>query len=112
MPARWGSFAVGMGLIVAPLLLGYPEAGAILHDVAVGLLVCIASLAALDWPRARFANGLPAIWLVVVGRAADDSRIAAAELSAGALLLALALVPSARRVPRALAPPRRAGVRA
>ncbi len=116
MPARWGSFAVGMGLIVAPLVLGYAAASAILHDVAVGMLVCVASLAALEWPRARFAMALPAIWLVAAGRASGDGRAAAAELSAGALLLALALVPSARRVPRALPPlahpPGRAGVRA
>jgi len=106
-----------MGLVVAPLLLGYATAGAILHDVAVGMLVCVASLAALEWPRARFAMGFPALWLVAAGRTSGDGRAGAAELSAGALLLALALVPSARRAPRALpplaAPPhRRAGARA
>jgi hypothetical protein len=42
----------------------------------------------------------PALWLVHVGRAAGDRRAAFAELGAGALLLALALVPSGRRASR------------
>jgi hypothetical protein len=100
MPARWGSFAIGLGLIFAPLLLDYRTAGAVIHDVAVGLLVCVATLAALEWPRARFAMAAPALWLVAAGRASGDGAAAAAELTAGGLLLALALVPSARRVPR------------
>jgi len=101
MPARWGSFAIGIGLILAPLLIGYPTPGAVLHDIAMGLLVCIGSLAALEWPRARFAMAAPALWLVAAGRSSGDGAAAAAELTAGGLLLALALVPSARRVPRA-----------
>jgi hypothetical protein len=104
MPARWGSFAIGLGLMLAPLLLGYDAPGAVVHDVAVGLLVCIATLAALEWPRARFAMAAPAAWLVAAGRCSGDGGAAAAELTAGGLLLALALVPSARRVPRAAAP--------
>ena len=100
MPARWGSFAIGVALLLAPLALGYASAGAILHDVAAGLLVSIGALAALEWPRARFAMAAPALWLVQAGRGSRDVRAAAAELAAGALLLALALVPSGRRVPR------------
>jgi hypothetical protein len=99
MPARWASFAVGLGLLLAPLVLGYGSAGAILHDVAMGLLVAIGTLAALEWPRARFAMAAPALWLVHVGRGSTDGRAAAAEIGAGALLLALALIPSGRRVP-------------
>jgi hypothetical protein len=101
MPARWLSFAVGLGLVLAPLALGYGSAGAILHDVAVGMLVAIGAVAALEWPRARFLMLAPALWLVHVGRGAADLRAASAEIGAGALLLALALVPSGRRVPRA-----------
>ena len=104
MPARWGSFAIGLALALAPLVLGYRSAGAILHDVAMGLLVCIGTLAALEWPRARFAMTLPAVWLLQVGRGSTDARARAAEITAGVLLLALALVPSARRVPGSLAP--------
>jgi hypothetical protein len=100
MPARWSSFGVGLGLMLAPLVLGYASAGAILHDVAVGLLVAIGALAALEWPRVRFLLAAPALWLVHVGRGAADVRAAAAEIGAGALLLGLALVPSGRRVPR------------
>jgi hypothetical protein len=100
MAARWGSFAIGMGLMLAPLLLGYRSAGAVVHDVAMGLLVCVATLAALEWPRARWAMALPALWLVAAGRASDDGAAAAAEIASGGLLLALSLVPSARRVPR------------
>ena len=104
MFARWGSFGIGMALVLAPLLLGYSSAGAILHDVAVGLLVCVGTLAALEWPRARFAMALPAAWLLRAGSRSEDGRAALAEAAAGALLLVLALVPSARRVSRA-APP-------
>jgi hypothetical protein len=101
MPARWSSFAVGLGLLLAPLVLGYGSAGAILQDVALGLLVSIGALAALEWPRARFLMAAPALWLVHVGRGAGDLRAATAEIGAGALLLALALIPSGRRIPRA-----------
>jgi hypothetical protein len=110
MPARWGSFAIGLGLMLAPLVLGYERPGAVLHDVAMGLLVCIATLAALEWPRARFAMAGPALWLVAAGRGSNDGAAAAAELTAGGLLLALALVPSGKRVPRAAQG--RAGARA
>jgi hypothetical protein len=114
MAARWGSFATGLALMLAPLLLGYDSAGAVLHDVAMGLLVCIGTLAALEWPRARFAMGAPALWLVAAGRTSGDGAAAAAEVTAGSLLLALALVPSARRSPRraTLATGGRAGARA
>ena len=47
MLARWTSFSLGLGLVLSPLFLGYAEVGAILRDVALGLLVCIATLAAL-----------------------------------------------------------------
>lgn len=70
--------------------------GPILHDVAMGMLVCVATLAALEWPRARFALAAPALWLLVAGRAAPERQAAAAELLAGALLLLLSAVPSAR----------------
>jgi hypothetical protein len=72
----------------------------------MGVLVCIGALAALEWPRARFGLSLPALWLVHAGRGAVEPRAAAAELGAGVLLLALALVPSTRRVPRTAAAPR------
>jgi hypothetical protein len=104
MPARWGSFAIGLGLMLAPLVLGYRTPGAVVHDVALGLLVCIATLAALEWPRVRFALAAPAVWLLASGRTSPDAAAGGAELSAGGLLLALALVPSVRRAPRP-APP-------
>ena len=113
MYARWASFGLGLWLMLAPLVLGYRAVGPILHDVAMGLLVCILTLAALEWPGARFALGAPAVWLIVAGRASADRAAAAAELSAGVLLLVLALFPSARLVPRL--PPStggRAGLRA
>jgi hypothetical protein len=90
--------------MLAPIVIGYATPGAVLHDIAMGLLVCLASLAALEWPRARFAMAAPALWLVAAGRTSGDGGAAAAELTAGGVLLALALVPSARRVPRS-APP-------
>jgi hypothetical protein len=116
MPARWGSFAIGMALMFWPLAVGYGSPGPVVHDVAMGLLVCIATLAALEWPRARFAMAAPALWLVAAGRTSGDGAASAAEIGAGGLLLALALVPSPRRAYRRGAPlpsPRdRAGARA
>jgi hypothetical protein len=112
MYARWGSFAIGMGLILAPLALGYDSVGPILHDIALGLLVCVATVAALEWPAARFALTAPALWLVWTGRASADRAAAIAEIVSGALLLVLALVPSARLASRLGRESERAGARA
>jgi hypothetical protein len=106
MYARWASFAVGLWLMLAPLVLGYRAVGPILHDVAMGLLVCIATLAALSG-RARSSRSKAPRSGSCSSRDAGDRLAATAELSGGALLVLLALVPSARLVTRA----RRAGVR-
>jgi len=95
MYARWASFAVGLGLMLAPVVLGYGSVARILHDVAMGVLVCIATLAALERPVARFVLAAPAAWLLLAGRGAPDASAAVAELSAGVLLLVLAAIPSA-----------------
>jgi hypothetical protein len=103
MYARWGTFAVGLGLVFAPLVLGYRSVAPILHDVTMGSLVCIATLAALERPRARFALLAPALWLIGVAPSGSERAAALAELAAGALLLVLAAIPSARlaqRLPR------------
>jgi hypothetical protein len=112
MYARWASFGLGLWLMLAPLLLGYGAVAPILHDVALGLLVCILTLAALEWPAARFVLAAPALWLVVASRSAGDDAAAAAEVVTGVLLAALALVPSARLVPRLPPPAGREGMRA
>jgi hypothetical protein len=118
MYARWGSFAVGLGLVLAPLIVGYGAAVPILHHVVVGSLVCIAALAALEWPLARFALALPAVWLLASSRSTTDAAAASVGLASGALLLALTLVPSApylrsrSRLRRVEGPGRGAGVRA
>ncbi len=111
MYARWSSFAVGMGLVLAPLLLGYHEVGSILHDVTMGVLACVLTLAALDLPALRFLNLLPAAWLVWTGHVAADPAAAQAEMALGVLLLVASLVPRARLASR-LAERERAGVRA
>jgi hypothetical protein len=112
MYARWSTFGFGMGLVLAPLLLGYQDVTAILQDVAIGLLICIATLAALEWPPARFGIALPAAWLVWSGRGSADPAAAVAELVAGTALLALAAFPSARLLPRVGEARERAGARA
>jgi hypothetical protein len=96
MYGRWGTFAIGMGLVLAPLVVGYREIGPVLHDVAIGLLVCVVTLAALETPALRFLNALPAAWLVWTGRQSTDSVAGLAEIIGGALLIVAALVPRAR----------------
>ncbi len=112
MVARWASFAVGVALLLAPLVLGYGSVAPILHDVAMGSLVCIATLAALEWPRARFVLAGPGLWLIAVAPASSERAAAGADLVAGALLLVLSAIPSARLARRTLARVPRAGARA
>jgi hypothetical protein len=104
MGVRWGTFVIGLGLLLAPLFLGYASAASILRDVSFGTLVCVTTLAALQWPRVRLVNALAAIWLFSLGRSAGDGRTSAVEITAGALLLALSLMP--RRRTGALTQPR------
>ena len=100
MYARWGTFAIGVGLVLAPLLVGYQEVGAILHDIALGLLACVLTLAALETPALRFVQLLPAAWLLFTGWRTGDPAISRAEVLAGALLFATSLLPRGRLVPR------------
>jgi len=95
MYARWASFAIGLGLIFAPLVLGYQEVGPTLHDVALGLLVCILSIAALETPALRFLCAFPAGWLVISGRLSVDPAVSFTELGGGLVLIVAALVPKA-----------------
>jgi len=98
MRARWASFGVGLWLILAPLVLGYPSVSAVLHEVALGMLVCVGTLAALEWPVARFALAVPAGWLLAAPDAISwgSRTVAANELASGVVVLLLALVPSGK----------------
>lgn len=98
MRARWASFAVGLWLIIAPLALGYPTAAPVLHDVALGLLVSVCALAAMEAPLARIGLAVPAVWLLAAWDAVDwgSRTVSANELACGVATLALALVPSAK----------------
>jgi hypothetical protein len=98
MRARWISFGVGVWLLLAPLVLGYASVTAVLHDVALGLLVCVGTLAALEFPVARLAVALPGLWLVATGslRVFEAALVSTNELVTGIAILALSLVPSAR----------------
>ncbi len=104
MYARWGSFAVGLALVLAPLVVGYRSVAPILHDVVMGSLVCIATLAALEWPRARFALAAPGLWLVAFAPGGPERTAALVDLVAGALLLVLAPIPGRRVGRRVLEP--------
>jgi len=113
MYARWATFAVGLGLILVPLVLGYQEVGPTLHDVALGLLVCLLSIAALETPALRYLNALPAGWLVWSGRLFEDSAVGLTELASGVLLIVAVLVPRTRLGSRIEGTARgRAGMRA
>jgi hypothetical protein len=102
MMARWASFAVGLWLLLAPLVLGHDEVGAVLHDVGLGLLVCVGTLAALEWPAARLGQLAPALWLVAAPRvlAFESATVTANQVASGAVLAMLALVPGGRLAPR------------
>jgi hypothetical protein len=95
---RWASFATGLWLILAPLLLAYASVAAVLHEVAVGLLVCVATLAALEWPLARFALLGPAAWLLAAPEVLmwSGTTVRANEIASGLVLVALTLVPSGK----------------
>jgi hypothetical protein len=95
---RWASFATGLWLILAPLVLGYTSVAAVLHEVALGLLVCVATLSALEWPAARFALFGPAAWLLVAPEvmAWSGAGVQENEIASGLVVLALTLVPSGR----------------
>ena len=98
MRARWASFAIGIWLLLAPRVLGYASVAAVLHDIALGLLVCVGTLAALEWPHGHFALALPGAWLVAAGQTVGwgSSLVATNELASGAALLVLCLVPGGK----------------
>ena len=98
MRARWASFVVGLWLMLAPLVIGYPTVASVLHEVALGLLVCVAALAAMEWPLARVGLAVPAVWLLAAWDAIDwgSRAVAGNELACGLAILALALVPSGK----------------
>lgn len=96
MYARWSTFAIGMGLVLGPMVVGYQQVGPVLQDVAIGCVVCILTLAALENPSLRFLNALPAAWLVWTGSLAADAVAQLAEVVCGALLVIAVLVPRAR----------------
>jgi hypothetical protein len=102
MVARWSSFAAGLWLMFAPLALGHGTAAAVLHDVALGLLVCVTTLAALEWPAARYALLGPAAWLVTAPRAMSWNQpiVEANQLALGIAVAVLAVVPSGRLLRR------------
>lgn len=100
MRARWAGFAVGSWLLVAPLVLGYNSVGPVLHDVTLGLLVCVGTLAAIEWPLARLALLAPALWLVFAPSALGWGAPAFAnDVACGVSVLASALVPGRRVAP-------------
>ena len=102
MVARWSSFSAGLWLLIAPLVLGYASPAAVLHDVALGVAVCVASLAALEWPSARYALLAPAAWLITAPSALgwEQSTVGTNELALGIAVAVLAVVPGGRLLRR------------
>jgi hypothetical protein len=103
MVARWTCFAAGLWLVLAPLLLGHPTPGLVLHDVALGNLICALALISFRWAPGRRAIALPAAWLLAApGAMGWGSALAgASQRAAGAILLLAALAPPPRRASRA-----------
>jgi hypothetical protein len=102
MVARWTCFAAGIWLMLAPLVLGHPTVGLVLHDVCLGTLISALALASFRWPLARRAAILPAAWLlaapsVVAWGSALANR---SQRIAGLVLLLAGLAPSPRPVRR------------
>jgi hypothetical protein len=97
MRARWFSFAVGLWLVFAPLALGYRTPWSVLHDVTLGLVICVGALAALEWPLARLLLALPALWLLAASAELDFGlAVASNELACGLTVLALTLLPMSK----------------
>ena len=111
MVARWACFAAGLWLVLAPLLLGHPSVGAVLHDVGLGMLACSLGLASFRRPTLRRAAALPAAWLLAAPDALawESALVGWDQRVAGAVLLLAALFPSPRR---ASSPAARAGMAA
>lgn len=86
----------------APLVLGHATAAAVLHDVALGLLVSVASLAALEWPAARYSLLAPATWLLTAPRAMSwqQPAVEVNQVALGVAVAILAVVPSGRLLRR------------
>lgn len=111
MVARWACFAAGFWLVLAPLLLGHPSVGSVLHDVGLGMLSCTLALASFRWAALRRAAALPAVWLLAAPRllAWESALVGWNQRIAGLVLLLAALAPSPRRASR---PAARAGMAA
>jgi hypothetical protein len=107
MVARWACFAAGFWLVLAPLLLGHPSVGLVLHDVAAGTVACALALASVPWPALRRAALLPAAWLLAAPSlvAWGSAPASAGQRVAGAVLLVASLVPGPRPTPRPAARP-------
>src|SRR5687767_2465623 len=92
----WATLCVGIWLLMAPLILGYQALTPILHDALAGLVVCLAALAASQWPRARLALAIPGLWLVVAPRVLGHGQAdaTATEVASGLAVTVLMLLPT------------------
>ncbi|MCP3137213.1 SPW repeat domain-containing protein [Pyxidicoccus xibeiensis] len=107
MWARWLNIFLGIWLVAAPIVLGYPERVARLNDAAVGLLVACLTLASSLVPVLRFAGTALGAWLIVapvVLAYGDSVTPTANDIVVGALVLCFSLVSAERETS-----PRRTG---
>lgn len=107
--ARIGNIILGVGLFISAFLWEHTQAQ-FTNSWLVGLAIAAVATIGLFAPKARYANVVLAAWLIISVWALPTVSETTFwhNLLLGIVSLVLALVPSARVVPRRTAPPRRA----
>jgi hypothetical protein len=105
MWTHWLNLFLGVWLFIAPMVLGYADIAARINDAAVGLLVAIVAMLASSVPALRFIHVALGGWLLLAPLLlgyGDSALPTANDITLGALLICLALVPAQRPTVRGL----------